>query len=328
VFVLIVCLVIAVCAAASHLAIRWLNIKATGWGGHKLYGSETLKTLALLHSSSPGYDGIDWDRISEFVGQNIESWATPGSSPSEWEMMQSRSPDDARVFIAVSAYDLNENFLCDFRAEIVPLTETIRDLRLSGAEWPFSRRILDQYPVMFIRQLFPTVGRSDGVMVGLRSKIQRVFGRTVAAGDAPKFAATGKSEIAERLSDWDEARLERRLVLMQTAVEGKHPFNGPKKLALSRILQRAEKQGPVVFLVLPNSPAYRQALMTTAETQEFENELSDLQRLNPQTPMVRLDQFPDLDHNAYYYDLVHLNMYGQQIATDTFLTRLKELATY
>ena len=33
---------------------------------------------------------------------------------------------------------------------------------------------------------------------------------------------------------------------------------------------------------------------------------------------------PALDHDEYYSDLVHMNMYGQNIATEAFLSRIKE----
>ena len=322
--VLILAVSIAICAAASHVAVGWLRIKAGNWGGYKRYGPKEKNALAILHCSSPGYDGIDWDQIGEVLGGAIESWATPGSSPSEWELMHDRSSHVERTFIAITAYDLNEYFLCDFRAEIVPLNWAIRDLWRCGGDWQFSRRILSQYPTMLIRKLFPTVGRSDGVMVGIRVKLQKVLGRSVAASDAPKFAATGRSIITERVSDWTPARLQRRLLLMSAACQGEQSFTGPKGMALLRLLRRAQRQGEVVLVVLPLPPVYRRALMPPAAVQEFERALADLQRLCQRVQVIRLDQLPALDHNEYYSDLVHMNMYGQEVATETLLSRIKE----
>ena len=65
--------------------------------------------------------------------------------------------------------------------------------------------------------------------------------------------------------------------------------------------------------------------MPPGAIREFEEELTDLQLRFPEMLVVRLDELFTLDHNDYYYDFVHLNMYGQQIATEAFINRLKEL---
>lgn len=310
------------CAVASHVALKCLKIKAT-WGGYKSYGPTTLKGRAVLHCSSPGYDGIDWNRVAEALGTRIESWATPGSSPLEWEQMQERSTNATECFVAVSPHDLDEYFLCDFHAEIVPFSEAWRDLRQSGMDWQFAKRMLGQYPVMLARKLFPTIGRSDGVLVGLRAQLARLAGRKAEAGEAPKFGGTGPSEVEEKVSDWSEARLQRRLVLMRAGCQGKHSYAGPKKLALVRLLQQAQKQGTVKVLVVPLPPLYRQALLNTEVMQQFEAELADLQRLCPGVQMVRVDRLPVLDSNDYFYDYVHLNRFGQRLATDEALRQLQ-----
>jgi hypothetical protein len=322
-FVLTVGLSVGICSAASHLSIRWLKMKVN-WGGHKHYGAENLKPVALLHSSSPGYDAIDWDQVSEFLSVGIESWATPGSSPAEWEMMHSRSPEAKRFIVAVTPADLNENSVSDFRANIVPVTQTIRDLREAGSDWQFSKKTLSQYPIFAVRLLFPTAGRADGVMVGVRANLQKLAGRDVDAGEAPKFAVTGKSTIDEKLSEWPDDRLQRRLLLLRSAIAGEHPFDGPKKVALTRLLKRAQAEGPVLVLVLPSSPTYMEEL-GSAGARAFEGEIAALQASHPKIPFVRLDGISELNSNDYYYDPMHLNMFGQEIATRNFLIRLKEL---
>ena len=320
---LILAVSVAICAVASHVAVGWLKIKAA-WGGYKRYGPNEKNAVAILHCSSPGYFGIDWDQISEALGGAIESWGTPGSSPSEWELMHDRSSHVPLTFVAATAYDLNEHFLCDFRAEIVPFSWAIGDLWRCGADWQFSRRILSRYPIMLIRKLFPTVGRSDGVMVGVRAKLQKALGRSVDAGEGLKWGGPAKSDVTERVSDWTPARLQRRLLLMRASFQGTHSFTGPKRMALLRLLRRAETQGPVVLVVLPLPPAYRQAFTPPAAVQEFERGVADLQRLCQGLQVIRLDQVPALDHNEYFSDLVHMNMYGQEIATETLLSRIKE----
>ena len=286
-----------------------------------------MKPPAILHGSSLAYDGLDWARISEGLDGAIESWATAGSSPAEWEMLHGRSPDATCAFIVVSPYDLNEFFLCDFRADIVPLGRTIRDLRKSDLDWQQDKRILSQYPRLFARKLFPTIGRSDGIMVGIRAKFQRLTGMSFAtdAGDAPKFGGTGKSEVKERISDWSDARSQRRLALLRVACQDKQSFNGPKKLALVRLLQRAETQGQAVLVVMPVPPLYHHEFLTSAVMREFEEALADVQQLCPQVKVIRLDQLPGLNKNDLFYDTVHLNMFGQQIATDALVSHLKAL---
>lgn len=85
---------------------------------------------------------ISWQRVSDAVAATIENWFVAGSSPSEWEVLQHQAPNVRLTFIAISAYDLNEDFPCDYRANVVPLHQTINDLRQSHADWQFSKRIL------------------------------------------------------------------------------------------------------------------------------------------------------------------------------------------
>jgi hypothetical protein len=323
--ILVVFLVVAITSATSHLAVGRLGIR-THWGTHKSYGSKYSKTAAVLHSSSPGYDAIDWDQVSELLGGQIESWATPGSSPTEWEASVPRAPKGMPFFVAISAFDMNEDFLCDMRAEMVPLTRAVRDLRQVDADWHLSQRVLSQYPIMLARQIFPTVGRSDGVLVGIRANLERIAGRQVEAGEAPKFAPSGKSAIDERITDWPQARLERRLLLM-LAETGRQSFNGPKKLALLRLLQADQGGHALLLIVVPNSPFYRQSILGRDGLKGFEEELSELHLVVPDLPIVRLDQLSTLQDNEYYYDHVHLNMFGQQIATEAFLDQFKTISS-
>ena len=60
--------------------------------------------------------------------------------------------------------------------------------------------------------------------------------------------------------------------------------------------------------------------------QEFDEELAQMKREYPQLHVVHLDRLPALDHNELYYDDLHLNMYGQQIATAAFQARLGRVA--
>src|SRR5208283_5516529 len=95
---------------------------------HDYVGSQDQKPSAFLEGSSLAFHGLDWGRISKSLGISMETWGVAGSSPAEWEVFQEQAPHAPRTFLVVSAYDLNENWLCDFHADVVPLSETIRNL--------------------------------------------------------------------------------------------------------------------------------------------------------------------------------------------------------
>ena len=312
-------------SVVSHVAIKWLQIKSEP-GGYKRYGPPDQPALTILHGSSLAYSGIDWGRVSNLLGDSIESWATAGSSPTEWEVQHDLSPQANRAFIVVSAYDLNEYWLCDFRADIVPFGRAIRDLQYCGAAEQLCKRIVSQYPQMLVRGLYPTAGRSDGVMVGVRTSLYSLSNRAAIEDveRGPTLGLSGTSEIVEKLSEWPPARLQRRLVLMRKGFQGKHWFNGPKKMALVRLLERVERQGDAVVVVVPVSPTYRKEFLSPQIASEFDEALAQLQARDPRKPLIRLDRLPALDSDAMYYDLVHLNRFGQEIATAKLLKKLEQ----
>ena len=200
--VLILCIVVLVAAACSHLAIKLLKIK-TSWGGYQPYGVSGQKVSTFLFGSSLAYSGIDWHKVSDALGEPIVSWASTGSTPSEWEQMHRRSANASRSFIVFAAADLNEYSLCDFRAEIVPLSRTVVDLWQMKADWPYIKMVLSQYPVTAVRMFFPTVGRSDGVMTGIRDELKNIIatGNRTEAGEAFRVGPDGNMAQEERVSD-------------------------------------------------------------------------------------------------------------------------------
>lgn len=109
---------------------------------------------------------------------------------------------------------------------------------------------------------------------------------------------------------------------MRSACEGRHTFNGPKKMALTRLVKRAEDQGPIIFVVVPVSPAYQKEFLTPEVMAEFETVLTELHQLCPRARLVRVDQIPAIRDDALFSDLVHLNIYGRQIATAAFFRQL------
>ena len=286
--------------------------------------------MALAEGSSLMLDGLSWTRVSKELGSGIENWFVAGSSPSEWEALVGRSQGAKLTFIVVSPYDLNEDFLCDDRAGVVALGRSISDLAECRAGWQFSKRVLSQYPREYVRVLFPTVGRSDGVMTGLRDAFRKLAGRwiSIESEAGPKIAIgeqAGEEETkTEKVAGWAKERLLRRTVLMRAACQGRHTFNGPKKLAFLRMLRWATQRGRAIVVVLPVSPFYAQEFLGPEVAERFESALTDVQRSAPGALWLRLDKIRELHSNDYFWDLVHMNCDGQRIATDALVTALRE----
>jgi hypothetical protein len=323
---LILSAVTLICVAVSHLTVHCLKISVRH-GGYRQYGVKGPAGSIILHGSSLAYDGLDWETIARGQGGGIETWPIPGSSPAEWEVRDLMSPH-SKTIVVVSAYDLNEYWLCDFRADVVPLTRSAKDLWQSRADWAFWKRILSQYPMGWVRKLFPTVGRSDGVMTGIRDKVRRLVLNPSGGGgtEGTKFGATAGSELEEKVSDWSAARIQRRLVVLRTRCQGRHTFNGPKYLALERLLQGAEKRGEVSLVVMPVSPFYKNEFLSPNVMRDFEKALCGIGQHCGQTRLVRLDLLPDLETNDLFYDFVHLNLHGRRSATAAFLEQSNKLA--
>jgi hypothetical protein len=329
--IIIVCAVVSITAIMSHLIIAWLGIERN----HGIYwvkGPGSDKPSVFLAGSSLAVEGLSWGQIGDALNLRIEGWGVAGSSPSEWEYFQHRVNQIKLTVFVVSPYDLNEYFLCDFRAEVVPLGQTIKDLRQSRADWTYCKRLLSMYPLTYFRILFPTAGRSDGIMVGVREKLVRQAGGIIhmESEAGPKLAIQEKAPTqefeTEKISNWSRGRILRRLASMRNACQGIHVFNGAKKMALLRMLRQAVGQGSAVVVVLPISPAYAEEFLTPKVQLEFEGVLTEFQHNVPQACWIRLDRVDELNSNDYFWDLVHLNVYGQQIAKEAFLSKLKEFS--
>jgi hypothetical protein len=77
-----------------------------------------------------------------------------------------------------------------------------------------------------------------------------------------------------------------------------------------------------VVVVLPTSPAFNEAFLGETVRARFEELLLAAQREAPEVLWIRLDRLPELNDNAFYWDLIHLNAPGQALATDALLGRL------
>jgi hypothetical protein len=325
--VILICAVTLISAIASHSIVAWLKIARTV-EKHRLVGPDVAPSV-FVAGSSLAWDGLSWERIGHTINQRVESWGVPGSSPSEWEPFQKLASQAKLTFIVVSPYDLNEYFLCDLHARVVTLLQTINDLKESRADWLFCKRQLGSYPLNYLRALFPTAGRSDGIMTGVREKFRDSIKTVVnlEAEAAPKLTMGQTNLNQEKISNWPADRMLRRLASMRNGCLGNHAFDGPKHLAFTRMLIKAHEKGRTVVVVLPVSPAYAKEFLSAEVMQQFERSLIKAQHGAPQTQWIRLDHLNELNSNEYFWDLVHMNRYGQEVATNAFLDQFMETKT-
>jgi hypothetical protein len=331
-FILVLIAAVAIAAVGSHLVASWLKIK-TAAAEPFIIGTAKGHPPAFLAASSVGGYGILWDQIAGQLDTQIKTWGIAGGTPVEFEQFQKKIPEAQATFIVVSTYDLDEALHCDFRAAIVPLGQTVATLRAEHADWKYSRSVLSQYPMTWLRVLFPTLGRSRGLMgaalIRLKDLVKRPAGNAEPqVGPAIKFGK-GKGDdeyTSQRLSDWSASKVINKLVAMRVDFQGAHSFNGAKTLALERMLQFASQRGPVIVIVMPISSPYMKEFMSPELLQKYEATLADVQRNAPRTEMVRLDQVPGLGADEHFCDLVHLNVAGQKLATEALQERLRPLA--
>jgi hypothetical protein len=276
---------------------------------------------AYVAGSSLAFDGIAWNDISQKLHLNLVGWGVAGSSPWEWEPFQAKSPAVQVSFLVVSAYDLNEHFLCDFHASVVPIRDTVAQLCQCHADWTFAKRVLSQYPLTAVRILFPTAGRSQGVLSGVRDRLLELRGKSTGmesdSGPTLELGATESVNDAKSASirTWTPAKMLRRQSLLRAACAGRHDFNGPKHEAFVRMLGRAVEHGETVIIVLPVSASYGREFLGESVRTRFNQALAETQQNVPGARWIRLDQVPELNSDDYFWDLVHMNRRGQQTAT-------------
>jgi hypothetical protein len=328
-FLFVVCLALVVASVFNHLAAIWIKLPHHEKAVYRRIGPQNGPQVFCAGSSLLQF-ALSWPEISEILGQGIESWGIAGSTPSEWEAFQNLATSSNLMIIGVDVYDLNEYHLSDPRASVVPLVQTIQDLWQSNSDWQFSKRLLSQYPLSYLRKLLPTAGMSEEVLVRLRRKLPTQLWLRAAAEERantlamPRGPVLNFGEINRKVSDLSPSRLLRQLALYRSENRGRHAFNGPKKLAFERMLLRAQKQGRVIVVVLPVAPVYVREFVTPEVARNFENVLTEAQHIDPQAQFVRLDQLPALNSDEYYVDLVHLNGAGRRIATGAFLSWLRQ----
>jgi hypothetical protein len=254
-----------------------------------------------------------------------------GSSPDIWEVWQQHRPHANTTIIGVSIYDLNEMHMADERATVVPLSRTIKDLWASKADSSLSDRILAQYLLRYVRLLFPTAGKTDKVLVGLRQKLVAKLGDQASLAERegvviePPPPILDTTDTTARISDWSSARLLRRIAALRSENHSRHEFfRGPKNRALYRMVLQARRQGRVIIVVLPVSRAYSEAFLDARDVASFERAIQDARAIAPEAMCVRLDRVPRISSPDYFFDLVHLNSSGRHLATQAFLMEVTQ----
>jgi len=330
--VMLLCLILS--SLANHALAHWLGLSpSASWiranAVYRRIGPQGGPQV-FCAGSSLLVSGLSWPEVSESVGLGIENWTVAGSSPEIWEVFQQQQGPSSMTIVGVSAYDLNEMRLTPERASFVPLRVTAADLRSSRMNPDLRNRILMQYAMSYVRVLYPMAGNADKVIVALRIKAARLFGReaTLQQQEGVVVERKGVLDVKDdnmSLSDWSSGRVLRRLEALRAENHGAHEFfNGPKSRAFRRVLLRAQQQGRVIVVVLPVSQCYSDAFLDKTSLAAFEQALSDDMATVPQAALVRLDRLPGISDKRHFFDLVHLNSSGRRMATEMFLKEVNE----
>ncbi len=322
--VVIIVAVLLITSALNHLIARQFKIFSKA--GERLeFGNPDEKRLGFAAGSSLTFYGIAWKDVAESLGQKLVSYAVPGGSVREMEVMFRRQPAATCTFIGISAYDINEHHISNFRAQLVPFTEEVGNLWAVRADWAYSKKVLSQYPMQYVRVIFPTAGQYGAVMVKLREILRAIFHTRTEpqkpSSEGAVITDKGNSQTST-IADWTPAHMERTIADIRSHAGGVFEFHSTKRASLFRFIHAAEAQGKVVVLVMPESPVYNAEFLTEEVRHRFDTLLADAQKESPSAVWVRLDQAPELNSNQYFWDLVHMNAAGQAIGTKILLAKL------
>jgi len=313
---------VAITSLVSHGVARAFHIRTLAVTPLS-FGSTNQPVDGIVAGSSLMFYGVAWSDIATTMGMRMQGWAVPAGSVIEMEVLQSQVPSARVTFLGIGVSDLNENYVSDFRAEIVPMRSAVTGLWVAHSEWSLARRVISQYPLSYLRMLFPTAGRSTTIMVGIREVLRSL--RPSKKSNEPSERAVVASESNthnENIMSWPEARLIRNIGDMRASAGGSYAFNGPKRDSLLRFMKRGDEMGKMVMLIMPLSPAYQKEFLTESIQQQFNSVLAEAQKKRPDALWIRLDNAPELKSNELYWDLVHLNAPGQAIASKIVLEQL------
>ena len=311
---------IASWTVAHFLGIQNPRVERANFGSH-FSGPPVL----VLGSSLTFFD-MSFPNVAKALQRPIEVRSVGAASPCELEPLQQEVAGPAMTLIGVSIFDLNERNLSDAKPLLVPFWRSALDLSQSHSSWSQSKRLLSAYPVQWTRYVFPIAGHSPEIIVAMRD---RLIGQTHGAPSAeeqPRMQLTSEDVARpEKITDWSEARLLRRLAEMRRSGVDENSFSGPKSKALDRILRRAlERGGTTKLIVLPVSPPYRREFVNANGAALFEGALARVQSEFPKLEVLRLDKSPQLNEPTVFWDLVHLNDEGRHLATAALLVYLSK----
>ncbi|HEV2328934.1 MAG TPA: hypothetical protein VGY56_09130, partial [Verrucomicrobiae bacterium] len=189
--ILVIAVVIA--AAGSHLLTDWTRIH-TRVIEPLVFGEPNGKPPAFRAGSSLSDYDIDWNAIAAQTHTEILAWGVAGGSPYEFQQIQKKVPEARTTYIVISAYDMDEANVSDFRAALVPLNETIKSLWAIHAGWDYSKRAISGYPMTWLRVLFPTIGRSRAMMGRLHQQIEGLLTHTA---DPPPMPSGPRLDVGK-----------------------------------------------------------------------------------------------------------------------------------
>ena len=306
-FLLVVCLALVIAIVFNYLVAFWIKLpKTTPRFTAELGPRPAHRCFALGRPScSSHFPGLKF-RKSWIRESRAGVW--PRRRHPNGKCFKISQSNTNLMIIGVDVYDLNEYHLCEGRANVVPLAQTILDLWQSSTDWQFSKRLLSQYPLSYLQKLFPTAGRSEAVLVGLRRQLPERLRSSSAAEERANSLVLPSEPVMNfggtnaKVSDWTPSRTLWRLAQMRSETGGKHAFNGVKRLAFERMLLRAQKQGSVIVVVLPISPTYAHEFLTPEAVHDFESALDEAQHIDPRAQFVRLDKLSALNSDEYFGD--------------------------
>ena len=318
---MIIVAVAAITSLVSHIAVRALHIRVDAVQQLD-FGNTNLPVHGIAVGSSLMFYGLDWSGVARDTGMHVQGWAVPSGSVVEMEVLKRNVPTPQYTFLGFGISDINDNYVSDYRAEIVPLGKAIAGLWEAHVDWSFARRVLSQYPLKYLRAIFPTAGRSMHVMVGVRAELKKLLKRGQAQPSEQAVISSESNTHQESISDWPEARKLRNIALNRDSSAGSFTFRGPKRDALLRFLKDGAVTGKVVVVVFPESLVYEKAFVTAEVKRQFHAMLDEAQKQTPEALWLRLDLMPELRSDAFYWDLVHLNAPGQARATEALRKHL------
>lgn len=314
--------ILVLTSTASHLVARVSQMRLKA-GTPMFFGARDLPVDAMAAGGSLTFFGIHWQEVARRLGVRVQGWAVPVGSVVEMEVLQRELPTAHYTFLGISVSDLNDNSVSDYRADIVPFTTSARELWETESDGTLARQVMSQYPLKYLRAVYPTAGRSLHIMVSIREGLSKLR-RSDAAPEPTDRAVLGSEGNShdENITTWPEARRLRNVAQLLGSAGGSISFQGPKREALFRFLSRAA-QAKVVVLVFPESPVYESEFVTPQVRNQFEARVAEAQKRTPEALWIRLDAVPELKSTDYYWDLVHLNAPGQAIATKIVCDRLE-----